>query len=90
MKILVHLGVHKTATTFIQSQLANNRAELSGKGYGVAGIAWDGAVTNRPGARMAPRAIREASHMLCDGIHPFFNTTPADLLTDLRDGGYFD
>jgi len=38
MKILVHLGVHKTATTFIQSQLANNRAELSDKGYGVAGI----------------------------------------------------
>jgi hypothetical protein len=38
MKILVHLGVHKTATTFIQSQLANNRAELAGKGYGVAGI----------------------------------------------------
>jgi hypothetical protein len=38
MKILVHLGAHKTATTFIQSQLANNRAELATKGYGVAGI----------------------------------------------------
>jgi hypothetical protein len=38
MKILVHLGVHKTATTFIQSQLADNRAELAEKGYGVAGI----------------------------------------------------
>ena len=38
MKILVHLGAHKTATTFIQSQLANNRAELARKGFGVAGI----------------------------------------------------
>ncbi|MBS0449148.1 MAG: agmatinase [Proteobacteria bacterium] len=41
--------------------------------YAIAGIAWDGAVTNRPGARFGPRAIREASHMLCDGIHPHFD-----------------
>jgi agmatinase len=53
--------------------------------YAVAGLAWDGAVTHRPGARMAPRAIREASHMLCDGIHPFFDTSPTGLLTDLGD-----
>lgn len=38
MKVLVHLGVHKTATTFIQSQLANNRQALAKKGFGVAGI----------------------------------------------------
>ena len=38
MKVLVHLGVHKTATTFIQSQLANNRQALAGKGFGMAGI----------------------------------------------------
>jgi hypothetical protein len=38
--------------------------------FAVAGIAWDGSVTNRPGARFGPRAIREASHMLCDGIAP--------------------
>ena len=38
MKILVHLGVHKTATTFIQCQRATNRAALATKGYGVAGI----------------------------------------------------
>ncbi len=44
--------------------------------YGVAGIAWDGAVTNRPGARFGPRAIRLASHMLCDGIHPLFDNSP--------------
>lgn len=38
MKVLVHLGVHKTATTFIQSQLANNRPALAGKGFGMSGI----------------------------------------------------
>ncbi len=53
--------------------------------YAVAGLAWDGSVTNRPGARFGPRAIREASHMLCDGVHPHFDATPADHLTDLGD-----
>jgi agmatinase len=51
----------------------------------VAGIAWDGAVTNRPGARMGPRAIREASHMLCDAIHPHFDVTPDGVLGDAGD-----
>lgn len=53
--------------------------------YAVAGIAWDGSTTNRPGARFGPRAIREASHMLCDGIHPHFDVSPADHLTDTGD-----
>ena len=53
--------------------------------FAVAGIAWDGCVTNRPGARFGPRAIREASHMLCDGTHPLFETTPDGVLTDLGD-----
>src|SRR5579864_2631253 len=53
--------------------------------FAVAGVAWDGSVTNRPGARFGPRAIREASHMLCDGVHPHFDVSPADVLTDLGD-----
>ncbi|MFZ5550168.1 MAG: agmatinase [Pseudomonadota bacterium] len=53
--------------------------------FGLAGVAWDGSTTNRPGARFGPRAIREASHMLCDGIHPLFDTTPADALDDRGD-----
>ena len=53
--------------------------------YAVAGVAWDGCVTNRPGARFGPRAIREASHMLCDGVHPHFDVTPEGRLTDLGD-----
>jgi agmatinase len=53
--------------------------------YAVAGIAWDGSTTNRPGARMGPRAIREASHMLCDGTHPHFDLSPRDSLGDAGD-----
>lgn len=59
--------------------------DAAARPFGLAGIAWDGSVTNRPGARMAPRAIREASHMLCDGTHPLFDVSPADTLCDLGD-----
>ena len=38
MKIQVHLGVHKTATTFIQSQLHETRSLLVEGGIGYAGI----------------------------------------------------
>lgn len=55
------------------------------KRLGIAGLAWDGSTTNRPGARFGPRAIREASHMLCDGIHPHFDYSPVDELDDLGD-----
>ncbi|MGD9834213.1 MAG: agmatinase [Piscinibacter sp.] len=53
--------------------------------FAVAGIAWDGSVTNRPGARFGPRAIREASHMLCDAIHPLFDVSPEGRLGDAGD-----
>ncbi len=53
--------------------------------FAVAGIAWDGATTNRPGARFGPAAIRAASHMLCDGNHPLFNVTPLGRLGDAGD-----
>jgi agmatinase len=50
----------------------------------LAGVPFDGAVTNRPGARFGPQAIRTASLMLCDGVHPLFNVSP---LTHLADAG---
>jgi agmatinase len=53
--------------------------------FAVAGLAWDGAVTNRPGARFGPRAIRDASHMLCDATHPFFDIAPGAALGDAGD-----
>ncbi|TXG79490.1 MAG: agmatinase [Rhodocyclaceae bacterium] len=53
--------------------------------YCVAGIAWDGSVTNRPGARFGPAAIRRASQMLCDGEHPYFDVSPVGHLCDAGD-----
>jgi agmatinase len=53
--------------------------------YAVAGIAWDGSTTHRPGARMGPSAIRQASHMLCDAEHPLFDVTPVGQLGDAGD-----
>jgi agmatinase len=53
--------------------------------FAVAGLPWDGSVTNRPGARYGPDAIRRASHMLCDGTHPHFGVSPLASLTDLGD-----
>lgn len=51
----------------------------------VAGIPWDGATTNRAGARSGPGEIRRASHMLCDGFHPLFEASPLPLLADTGD-----
>ncbi len=53
--------------------------------FAIAGIAFDGAVSNRPGARFAPQAIRLASMMLCDAIHPHFDVTPIGQLCDAGD-----
>jgi agmatinase len=53
------------------------------KRFAVAGICWDGSVTNRPGARFGPNAIRKASHMLCGDEHPLFDTTPVNDTLDL-------
>ncbi len=60
-------------------------ADAPERPLGIAGVAYDGAVTNRPGARFGPEAIRRASLMLCDGIHPHFDTSPLDLLADAGD-----
>jgi len=51
----------------------------------VAGVAWDGSTTNRPGARHGPFAIRRASHMLGDGWHPLFGVTPVGGIADVGD-----
>ena len=58
---------------------------LDGQPFAVAGVPYDGAVTNRPGARFGPQEIRRASLMLCDGIHPHFNVSPLGLLGDVGD-----
>jgi agmatinase len=53
--------------------------------FAVAGVAFDGAVTNRPGARFGPAAIRAASRMLCDANHPLFDCSPREALVDVGD-----
>ncbi len=60
-------------------------AALSDQAFAMVGVPFDGAVTNRPGARFGPQEIRRASLMLCDGIHPVFNVTPLGLLGDAYD-----
>lgn len=60
-------------------------AATAARPFAIAGIAWDGCVTNRPGARFGPRGIRDASHMLCDGIHPLFDVSPIPHLADAGD-----
>jgi agmatinase len=53
--------------------------------FALMGIPFDGAVTNRPGARFGPQEIRRASLMLCDGLHPLFGVSPLDYLGDGHD-----
>ena len=60
-------------------------APLENQPFAVAGVPFDGVVTNRPGARFGPHAIRAASLMLCDGIHPLFNVSPLEHLGDALD-----
>jgi agmatinase len=55
------------------------------KPYCVVGVPFDGAVTNRPGARFGPQEIRRASLMLCDGTHPHFNVAPFAQVCDAGD-----
>lgn len=51
----------------------------------VAGVAWDGATTNRAGARHGPGAIRHASQMLCDATHPELGVSPLGSIADAGD-----
>ncbi len=68
-----------SASGFLRAPPATDQA------FAVAGIAWDGSTTNRPGARLGPRAIRQASHMLCDATHPWFDVSPTAQLGDAGD-----
>lgn len=58
---------------------------LADQPFAISGVPYDGVVTNRPGARFGPQAIRSASLMLCDGIHPVFNVSPNEHLGDALD-----
>ena len=77
--------------SFGQFAYANNSnrflaaPELGTQRFAVCGVPFDGAVTNRPGARFGPQEIRRASLMLCDGTHPLFDVSPLGQLGDAGD-----
>jgi agmatinase len=75
----IHFAYH-SGNSFLN--VPKNKANMP---YAIVGIPYDGAVTNRPGARFGPDAIRRSSHMLCDAIHPHFDVSPIGQLTDLGD-----
>src|SRR3989338_10955174 len=81
----------RTAMATGQFAYANNAnrflaaPELGAEPVAVVGVPFDGVVTNRPGARFGPQAIRAASLMLCDGIHPVFDVSPLGQLGDALD-----
>jgi agmatinase len=75
-------------TTFAYASNSNRflaSDELTEQPFAIAGIPFDGAVTNRPGARFGPQEIRRASLMLCDGIHTYFEVSPLGFLGDAGD-----
>lgn len=80
-----HLFAYLTSTTHPGFLNAPPLSERPDARFVVAGIAWDGSTTNRPGARFGPYQIRRASHMLCDAGHPVFDLTPSEYVADIGD-----
>jgi guanidinopropionase len=68
--------------TFMRTPLIDDPEEFD---VALVGIPYDGAVTNRPGARHGPREIRNASSMM-RAIHPTWRTNPYELCR-VGDGG---
>lgn len=75
-------GTSTTRAGFLKAPALRDAPEAA---LVVAGVPWDGATTNRPGARFGPYQIRRASHMLCDGTHPLFGVSPLGHLADAGD-----
>lgn len=80
-----HEFAFRSSGTFLNVPSLAGANNASATPFAIAGLTFDGAVSNRPGARFAPQAIRLASQMLCDAIHPFFDSTPIGQLSDAGD-----
>lgn len=72
------------ATSFLRRRYSK---DLSGVDVAVTGIPFDQAVTNRPGTRLGPRAVREASAL--QAFDPPYGW-PIDVLSDLAIVDYGD
>lgn len=57
------------------------------KSVGILGLGYDLGTSNRPGARLGPAAIRDASAMLCDGANPYTGLKYKDILREVHDLG---
>jgi len=68
--------------TFMRTPLIDDPGKFD---IALVGIPYDGAVTNRPGARHGPREVRNASSMM-RAIHPTTRVNPYDLRR-IGDGG---
>ena len=77
-----HDFAYRSSGTYLN---APTRVTAPAMPFALAGLTFDGAVTNRPGARFGPQAIRLASQMLCDATHPHFDTSPHGHLCDAGD-----
>lgn len=61
--------------TFMRAPFIDDRSEFD---IAMVGVPYDGAVTNRPGARHGPREVRSASSMI-RAIHPVTRLNPFEL-----------
>jgi len=68
--------------TFMRTPLIEDLSEFD---IALVGVPYDGAVTNRPGARHGPREVRNASSMM-RAIHPTTRVNPYELCR-VGDGG---
>ncbi len=68
--------------TFMRTPLIADASEFD---IALVGVPYDGAVTNRPGARHGPREVRNASSMM-RAIHPTTRVNPYELCR-VGDGG---
>lgn len=68
--------------TFMRTPVIDDPAEFD---IAILGVPYDGAVTNRPGARHGPREVRNASSMM-RAIHPTTRLNPYELCR-VGDGG---
>jgi len=82
MPMSQHAFAYLSQGTFLNCPRLAEQPDLP---FGIAGLPYDGAVSNRAGARCAPHAIRSASRTLCDAVHPYFDSSPLGLLADAGD-----
>ncbi len=94
--ILQHTGTGTTFAGELSFLRRRYTRQIDGADVVVAGVPFDCATTYRPGARLGPRAIREASVQLAEiversfplGINPFESLAVADYGDLVLDSGY--